>query len=140
MNRFLGIATRGEIRVWLTLSLLLGAQGVAQWHLVAERHGVCAAHGELVDSPDHHASESHTASTSAADSPGAGSSNQKSGTADHHCAIAASLVRAARQEDPPNFQGVLTVAPLEGTSPALAILPPQVTLFRIAPKNSPPSA
>jgi hypothetical protein len=140
MNQSLGIATRGKIRVWLTLWLLLGAQGAAQWHLVAERHGVCAAHGELVDSPDHHASETHTASTSAADPRGAGSSNQKRGTADHHCAIAASLLRAARQEGPPNVQGVLTVAPQEWTSPALAILPQQITLFRIAPKNSPPSA
>jgi hypothetical protein len=140
MNRFLGIANRGKILVWLTLSLLLGAQGAAQWHLVAERHGVCAAHGELVDSPDHHASESHTASTSAADSPGPGSSNQKRGTADHHCAIAASLVQTARPEISPTIQGVLTVAPLEWTSPTLAILPPQITLLRIAPKNSPPSA
>jgi hypothetical protein len=140
MNRFLGIATRGKILVWLTLSLLLGAQAAAQWHLFAERHRVCAAHGELVDSDDHHASESHTASTSAADSPGAGSSKAQPETADHHCAIAASLLRAARQEISPNIQGVLTVASLGWTAAALAILPPKIALFRIAPKNSPPSA
>jgi hypothetical protein len=137
MNRLIGIATQGKILVWLTLSLLLGAQGAAQWHLVAERHGVCAAHGELVDPPDHHASESHTASTSGDDSPGAGT-DQERGTADPHCAMAASLLRAVLRESPPSVQGVLAVAPLGWTSPALAILPPQITLLRVAPKNSPP--
>jgi hypothetical protein len=116
---------------WAVLLLVAGAQVAAQCHLIFERHGICAEHGELVDLDP--AQTPAPAPEYASESLAAVHPPQP----DHHCAIATALLRAARH-------AAVDHSPIAGASVAredlrpFAIIPLQIAILSLAPKHSPP--
>lgn len=116
---------------WALLLLLVFAHGSAQWHLLAEQHHVCPVHGEVVDgrSPESdHGPGDHATALGTHHAP----------VADHHCDIAAQLLRSARPETP---AAVVVTDRTGAAAPALAPADaaPQRAVLSFAPKHSPPT-
>lgn len=121
------------------LLLLLAAQGLAQWHMLSERHAVCAAHGEIEECSDHDAVGPASASPSNA-AVSLSSIDPDDGHGDEHCAVALALHQSARAaSSPPASELLLDATPI----PAIRVresVAAQQPIFRLAPKQSPPIA
>jgi hypothetical protein len=107
------------------------AQLVGFAHSAAVRHVLCA-HGELIDAPEIATdTKTHTKTQQwgALDGPGSG---------DTHCAIASSIRQPGTTSDVPHLPAPLQIAAVAvagaGVLDRLAI----ASLYRIAPKTSPP--
>jgi hypothetical protein len=117
---------------WSVLLLLLFAQGSAQVHMLVGHHHVCPAHGEVVDGD---ARQPHGDSHDVAHSLSAG----QPPVPDHHCAVAAHLLRSARTANPVAL-AVARVPALAPPARSLAADDQQISILSFAPKHSPPIA
>ena len=107
----------------LLLLVFVGAQLSSLAHQVAEPHQICSAHGDQIHGGTH---EAHDAAEETHVAPPAG---------DQHCAIDLFF-----ETDP---RGSLDLSPLASPGPDFSPNPSGLrlhrTLFRLAPKASPPS-
>lgn len=116
------------------LALLLG-QTLAALHVASSEHAVCPDHGEAVEAP--------AACHAPSDAEEAGSASdpaEHDEQAHHTCAVLhawslGATTEVASEHSPPR------IAPAPSPSPpALGSRPARIAPWRIAPKNSPPSA
>ncbi len=117
------------------LLALLGAQVAGEFHFVAERHVVCAEHGDVVDGDAcgdtaQHVSDAMLPQVRAADG----------GHGDHHCAVLGVLHRPARSADAHPVVVLLASRRAPDLSPRLEARTGKCPVYRFAPKQSPPSA
>jgi hypothetical protein len=128
------------------LLLLIAAQTLNQWHMVAQRHEVCPVHFELVDADqecDGGEGPSAAASAIAASARPAAQAafDAAAGThADHHCPVATALSQLSRnvQVDHSTPTAVVSADKCMGGPTEIRAL--KFPLFRLAPKQSPPAA
>lgn len=114
------------------LALLLLGQLAGFSHLVAERHHVCAEHGEAVEGP---VLEGHDRPSSAAAIAMPGEPGEQG---HHHCTHCGAS-RTAPETRADTGTRISTEAPRRDPPRVAAIPPaPNVPVYRVAPKNSPP--
>ena len=116
----------------ITASLLAAAPLASAIHLLAEPHEVCADHGELVHG-DHAQGSSEGDATSAYHAEASSDSHEHD-----HCLIGAPAAGASLR--PSRVVAATTpVVVLAGTCPQADPDFVSDSLYRIAPKNSPPA-
>jgi len=105
-------------------------------HIQTTPHVVCAEHGEVMDAPVEAAHEAEPLSTTPTIHRGADPIHSQG---HEHCVFALHARQLAAQTSPSSDPAVL-VAPDGRAAPPLATHaePPAVTLYRLAPKTSPP--
>jgi hypothetical protein len=115
----------------------LAASTVAPYiHLAETVHRACAEHGELVEMPDHDISEPES---SALPDDRVVAATGEASHGDDHCSLCPS---SAPRGTPAPFLsiGLTTCEPVEAGAPADRVtVADRRTLFRVAPKTSPPA-
>lgn len=127
-------------RVLLPILLLLfAAQGLAQWHMLTERHAVCVAHGEIEECGEQGSGD---LGCDAATSSAASLSSRVSGAGhgDDHCPVALALHQHAPAASGLTGSELVLDATPAPTLRALEHAVAQQPIFRLAPKQSPPIA
>jgi hypothetical protein len=133
-----GLRTRRSrgvrVRAALTTIAFVAASLLGALHEAATVHIRCAAHGELIDS----AGPVRADVPSAQDEVAAAQSSAR-GHGDDHCLLA-SATRASRTVPRAPAIAAATITALDlGAVPLLSTAAPAASLYRIAPKTSPPA-
>ncbi len=128
---------RSRVFALALLALLATAQGVGQWHMLSERHTICAEHGQIEEcdgAPTAHAcDDSHSGARFE-------SLSEDGGHGDDHCDVAHALGQSARVASTPAFASIFAAAPVALPAPRFETRSPKQPRFRLAPKQSPPNA
>jgi hypothetical protein len=131
--------SRRRTATWATAALCLLIQLVATAHLVVARHEVCAEHGEVIHAGDHHADPIEATGRA----PTTGAALREAAPADDHREVddhCRALTERRDITDAPALALPLLAVAARPPAPPVAAAARATSVYRLAPKNSPPPA